>query len=189
MKPLSVNQVWQDIPDYEGLYQVSNTGLVKSKARICIHKTGRKQRVTEKILKNSTKKSSAYHVVLLSKGGVATGFKVSRLVAKAFIPNPNNYKIVNHIDGNKGNNNIENLEWCTATWNNIHAFEVLKRDRKQTQTIKSEHLGIVWDKNRFKWQASLSRNSKDYFVGRFETEEQAFVAREKFKKSFEYAQN
>ena len=112
---------WKDIKSYEGLYQVSNYGRVKSLPKKRITGTGfyiQKERIMS--LQIKTKR---YYGVGLTKDGAHKNFLVHRLVADAFIENPNNYEEVNHIDCNKLNNKVENLEWCTAEANLEHAFK------------------------------------------------------------------
>lgn len=112
---------WKDIFDYEGLYQISNLGRVKSITHI--RKNGNKENhiciSKGKILKPG-KDSGGYMVVVLSKEGKTKSYRVHRLVANTFMPNPNNYRCVNHIDENKTNNNVKNLEWCTYKHNNSY---------------------------------------------------------------------
>ena len=115
------DEVWKDIEGYEGLYQVSNFGNIKSLPKV--RHNGRGTYIQkEKILKPSNT-STGYKKIELCKDGKRKGFKVHRLVAIAFIPNPDNKPEVNHIDGNKINNNIDNLEWVTSSENTIHAYE------------------------------------------------------------------
>lgn len=96
---------WKDIEGYEGLYQVSNYGRVKSL------KFGK-----EKILKPRKNKYGYFDINLCNESKVK-GFRVNRLVALTFIPNPNNYPQVNHKDENKLNNCVDNLEWCDRKYN------------------------------------------------------------------------
>lgn len=110
-------ELWKDIEGYEGLYQVSNLGRIKSilfRNNICT-----KER--EKIINAETNKRNRQYISLY-KNGKRKNIAVHRLVAKAFIPNPNNLPQVNHIDGNPKNNNIKNLEWCSASYNMKHAY-------------------------------------------------------------------
>ena len=100
------NEIWKDIEGYEGLYQVSNLGRVKS---IYYDK--------ERILKPG-KNTKGYLQVHLCKNGERKEYTVHRLVAKVFISNPNNLPMINHKDENPSNNRVENLEWCSAKYNN-----------------------------------------------------------------------
>ena len=106
---------WRDIKGYEGLYQVSNTGKIKRLHSTVLGKDGKTYIAQERILANRYNKG--YASVQLSKYGKSKQLRVHRLVAQAFIPNPNNYPIINHKDENPSNNNIDNLEWCTPKYN------------------------------------------------------------------------
>lgn len=110
------NEIWKDIQEYEGLYQVSNLGRIKSLEKIIITNNNIIKKMSEKILKTPLHKDG-YCYVMLRKDNKSRLFVVHRLVAKEFIPNPNNLPQVNHKDENKLNNNAENLEWCTAQYN------------------------------------------------------------------------
>lgn len=115
---------WKDIPGYEGLYQASNLGNIKSlKREHYIPSTNRKIWICEeKILKQSTGKDKYKYVVLTNKSKRKT-YKVHRLVAITFIKENKNKKYINHKDGNKSNNNIDNLEWCNNSENIKHAYD------------------------------------------------------------------
>ena len=102
-----MNEEWRDIKGYEGLYQVSNLGRVRS---LNYNKT-------RQIKELSYAKRRGYLGVTLYKNGKPKTFTVHRLVARMFIPNPNNYPQVNHKDENKSNNDVKNLEWCTNEYN------------------------------------------------------------------------
>lgn len=106
---------WRDVYGYEGFYQVSSKGRVRSLDR---ESSGKKYR--GKIL--SSKVAAGYRIVGLCKDGKKASQRVHRLVARAFIENPDNLSEVNHLDGNKNNNCVENLEWCTSRENKIHAW-------------------------------------------------------------------
>lgn len=111
-----MNEEWKDVVGYEGLYQVSNLGRVKTSFKpIKCHKNsirfGKEKILSSKIEKNG------YERVNLSKDGERKTYSIHRLVAQAFIPNPNNLPQINHKDENKLNNCVENLEWCTAKYN------------------------------------------------------------------------
>lgn len=112
------SEVWKDVFEYEGYYQVSTHGRVRSVDRYSAGKSGSERLLTGRVLKNLDNKG--YKMVNLHKSG---GFKkvlVSRLVAMAFIDNPENKPEVNHIDEDKQNNAVTNLEWATSKENSNH---------------------------------------------------------------------
>lgn len=113
--------MWKDIKGFEGLYQVSDTGKVKRISSEVTSITGQKYIVPGRMLK-TTLTGRGYPTVTLSKQGKVKRYYVHRLVAEAFIPNPENKPTVNHINGNKLQSNVENLEWSTYSDNNQHAY-------------------------------------------------------------------
>ena len=123
-EPVRKCPIWKDIKGYEGLYQISDTGVVKSLERKIFGKhpwnTGILRK--EKILK-CTIDNVGYHAANLCKDTIQKRIRVHRLVAECFISNIENKPQVNHKDGNKLNNNIENLEWCTDRENKNHAVK------------------------------------------------------------------
>ena len=131
---------WRDIKRYEGYYQVSNTGKVKSLERTV--RSGRGYRIIpEKILEGYPDKDG-YLYVQLWKNCICKNCRINRLVAMAFIPNPDNLPEVNHKDENKQNNYVENLEWCTTKYNcnygtrNKRRAEKLKGRKMSEESIK-----------------------------------------------------
>lgn len=110
---MNTDEVWKDIPGYEGYYQVSNLGRI---LRLPRHKALDK-RMTHNNIRKSRPTPRGYLVVNLSKGNEVKNCLVHRLVAMAFIPNPDNLPCVNHKDENKTNNRVDNLEWCTQKYN------------------------------------------------------------------------
>ena len=118
-----MNEVWKDIKGYEGLYQVSNLGRIKSLYGWNGHRYLEREKILKPTSKYDKRVSYPRAVIKLIKGKDKKDYKVHRLVAQAFIPNPQNKPQVNHIDGNPLNNRIENLEWCTDRENKIHAIE------------------------------------------------------------------
>lgn len=114
-------EVWKDIKGYEGLYQVSNFGRVKSVARKIQLKQYAKE-TTETIMKLDLNKRG-YLYVHLCKNSKYKSYRVHRLVAEAFVENPEHKDQVNHIDRNVLNNKSSNLEWCTNVENMKHAKE------------------------------------------------------------------
>ena len=120
-----MEEVWRDIKQYEGLYQVSNLGRVKSLERIVTsrnqHKTFERT-IKERILSPGID-SRGYHMVSLNQGGDSDSRLVHILVAEAFVPNPQNKYSVNHEDGNKLNNNVNNLTRATRSEQQLHAYK------------------------------------------------------------------
>jgi len=117
-------ETWVDIPGYEGLYQVSELGNVKSLAReISVGASGKRDMFIEgRIL--SPGLCRGYQTVGLCRGGKMEQRKIHRLVAEVFVGGYFEGAIVNHIDGNKQNNDWRNLEWCTHAHNTQHAFKI-----------------------------------------------------------------
>jgi group I intron endonuclease len=126
-----MDEIWKDIEGYEGLYQVSNLGDVRSLKYAGGNKV--------KLLKQSTDKKG-YKRVVLCKDRKKKNHWIHRLVAIAFIPNPNNLPIVNHIDECKSNNMVSNLEWCTLVYNNAYGTrnERISKSSKG-KTFSEEH--------------------------------------------------
>jgi len=114
-------EIWKDVVGYEGLYQVSSLGRVKSLPRVIRGGASKFRTLKERILKGT--KNTEYSTVIMYNNGIGRAFKIHRLVAEAFITNSNNYQEVNHIDGNKHNNCSYNLEWCTHKENILHAVK------------------------------------------------------------------
>ena len=110
-----MKEKWTDIKNYENCYQVSNLGNIRSLPR---NGTIKHIRILKPYIDNH-----GYYIVTLSCKNIKKTYKIHRIVAETFINNPNNKTQINHIDGNKLNNNINNLEWCTILENNIHARE------------------------------------------------------------------
>jgi len=115
-------EIWKDIEGYEGIYQVSNCGRIKGLQRFASRKSGGSVSVKETIRKQGNN-GHGYAFVPLSSGGVVRNYYVHRLVATAFIPNPERKNTVNHISGIKADNRVENLEWATQSENSQHGFD------------------------------------------------------------------
>ncbi|MFF3146812.1 NUMOD4 domain-containing protein [Streptomyces sp. NPDC057927] len=109
---MEIKEIWKDINGYEGHYKISNLGRVKS---------FKYDKTRGRILKGNIE-NHGYKMVDFRANSFRKRYLIHRLVAETFIPNPQNYKVVNHIDGNKLNNSLENLEWTTQQYNTIHAF-------------------------------------------------------------------
>ena len=117
---------WRDIKGYEGYYQVSNLGRVRSLDRIVIvsdirYKAPRQVRLKGKILKDYANGTDRL-MVILRRSDKGKNVAVHRLVAEAFIDNPDNHPVVNHLNHNHRDNRASNLEWCTYSRNTLHAI-------------------------------------------------------------------
>lgn len=122
-------EYWKPVVGYEGLYEVSNWGRVKSLDRLIEHYPSGKS-LRKGVFKKLFDDGHGYKQVVLCKDGKLKTHKVHRLVAEAFLPNPNNYPCVNHKDENRLNNNVNNLEWCTYTYNNNYGTRLNKVSKK-----------------------------------------------------------
>lgn len=114
-------EFFKDIGNYEGLYQISSSGRVRSLSRVDI----KGRRVSDKFLSYSSR--NGYYRVNLSKNGISKKYSVHRLVAEAFLVKFNDELEVNHKDGIKINNEVDNLEWVTRSDNCIHKIKILKK--------------------------------------------------------------
>ena len=131
----SMTEIWKPIKGYEGLYLISNNGRVKSTHRLVITRSGISREVIDRYLKISIT-SSGYKAVTLSKSNIQKTICIHKLIAIAFIPNPKNKAQVNHRNGIKTDNKINNLEWCTASENRNHAYKTGLHKGCNVQGIK-----------------------------------------------------
>ena len=124
---------WRPVVGYEGLYEVSNTGQIRSFDRYVKYSNGRIHLHKGKVL-SPIKDKDGYLQVNLCYNGKIHQIKVHRIVAQAFIPNPNNLPQVNHKDEDKTNNSVDNLEWCTVKYNNNYGS---RKDKARDTAIKN----------------------------------------------------
>lgn len=128
------------IPGYEGLYEADSNGIIWSLRH---PRTGGRKAL------NIYLNTKGYPHVTLHKDKVRQNFRTHRIIAKLFIPNPNNLPEVNHLDGNKQNNSVSNLEWCTGKENVRHSFEVIGRQRffgeeNAVSKLTQEQVKTIW---------------------------------------------
>ena len=159
-------EIWKDVKGYEGIFKISNTGKL-------IRVKNSPNMPDNNVLKGEVTKFGyrQYHMRLK---GVSKRLKAHRLVAEAFIPNPNNLPQVNHIDGDKLNNNVKNLEWCDQKHNNRHALATGLREIDMQQ-VRNMHKTMAKKQQRKVNQLDLNGNlikqfdsmngAADYFGG------------------------
>ena len=127
-------EIWKSIEGYEGIYEISSLGRVKSLSREKIMPNGTICFTKEKILKQN-RNINGYISISLYKNNKCHAFRIHRLVAKAFIENPNKFSEVNHKDENKENNKYINLEWCDKTYNNNYGTKKQRQIDTRSKTI------------------------------------------------------
>ncbi len=139
-------ELWKTIIGFEGYYEVSNTGKVRSVDRTICDKNGNPRALKGremKLTRTKGKDGNGYIVVNLRKLGTSEVSFVHVLVATAFIPNPCHYPMVNHIDGDKTNNDVSNLEWTTYSYNNLHALYHHLRKPRGTPVMQMTEDGDI----------------------------------------------
>ena len=129
---MNESEIWKDVAGYEGFYQVSNKGNVRSVAR----KDSRGHRYRGRVLKQGYGSSGYLHIDL-HKNGKSKTRAVHRLVAEAFLPNPKGLPQVNHIDELKDNNELANLEWCTREYNVNHGTRNKRMAQAQSKKVRA----------------------------------------------------
>lgn len=141
-----MEEIWRDIPDYENIYQVSNLGRVKSLERYvdAYIKNQEKCLKKEKILKGSYD-GKGYVMVRLYKDGIIKTKKVHRLVAQAFLENPNGLPQINHKNEIRTDNRLENLEWCDSKYNNNYGNHKIFGTKKIIQYDKDGNVIRIYD--------------------------------------------
>ena len=117
-----MKEEWEDIPEYEDMYQISNLGRVRSLSRTYVNSLGHSRKLKTRFM-SLVPNSDGYLEFACCKKGKYKRFSVHRLVAKLFLSNEFNLPQVNHIDGDKTNNSYDNLEWCTISYNIQHAYD------------------------------------------------------------------
>lgn len=137
-----MEEKWKDIPGYEGIYQASTFGRIKSLPHLIKANKDGGTRYTKLYIKKLTVGWHGYMYVSLSKNGIQKTCLLHRVVADTFIPNPDKLPAINHKDGNKKNNHVENLEWCTDSENQIHAS--MNGLFKKTKRVKCLETGKMY---------------------------------------------
>lgn len=161
-------EVWRDVPGYEGYYQVSNTGIVRSLDRTVLSKNGHERFYKGRFFEGSD--VNGYKQIILSRDSKQELFYTHQLVAMVFLDHkPNGHTlVVDHIDGDRTNNNVDNLRIVTNRENSSICF------KKNRDSFTSEYVGVRQDKD--KWRAQIRFNNKVIHLGYFDIELKASKA-------------
>jgi hypothetical protein len=138
-------EIWKPVVGYEGLYEISSMGRLKSLSKRWFSGTGR-ECFHDGMIMSLTKSPEGYPQARLRKNKIAITHRIHRLVADAFILNPLQYRCVNHIDSNRENNAVENLEWATHQTNRMHALTngfALRGDKNPLTKLKDADILII----------------------------------------------
>lgn len=170
---MTQKEIWKDIPNFEGYYQASNLGRVRSLDRVRTYKSGASKLLKGKMLNPIM--GNGYKQVTLTMKGRQKAFKISQLVAMAFLGHkPDGYKlVVDHINGNKLDDRVENLRIVT------HRANVSTCFRTDNGTFSSEYVGIYWNINSLKWSSSIYYDGINIYLGSFDNETDASDAYQK----------
>ncbi len=161
---------WKDVPEYEGYYQVSNLGKVRSLDRTVTYSNGRRQFYKGRVMDGSVNKG--YRQTALCIDGVGRNLKVSQIVAMAFLGHePKGHTlVVDHINGDKLDDRVENLRIVTQRANATTCF------RSNSESLSSEYIGVSRGKVTSKWQSQINHNGVRVYLGSYNTEIRAYSA-------------
>ncbi len=160
-----MEEIWKDVIGYEGYYQVSNLGNVKSLSRLILGRGNHPTLLKEKLLKFS-KNQSGYYQVILYKNGKRKAFKVHTLVAIVFLnhkPDGTHNMVVDHLNEIKTDNRVSNLRITN------HRDNVARSVKNQS----SKYVGVCWNKNAKKWISQITINGINTYLGLFDDEKDA----------------
>lgn len=149
-----MKEEWRDIDGYIGYYQVSNLGRVRGVDRV----TENNRPIKSSLLKPDKNHSGHLRVQLMKKS-VRKRFLVHRLVAQAFIPNPNKYPIINHKDENPSNNKVDNLEWCDVKYNNNYGSY-----KQRMRVLKSKPIKVIYRDGTYEIWESATVFGKEFGI-------------------------
>lgn len=161
------NEIWRDIPKYEGYYQASDIGNIRSLDREIITKNGHKRIYKGRVLSGHI--NDGYMRTSLTKGGKGITFSFSQLVAMAFLNHEvdGHNNVVDHINGNKLDNRVSNLRVVTQRENLSKCY------RSDISSFSSKHIGVDWNKRSSKWQVNIYYRGKQHHLGYFDDENKA----------------
>ena len=162
---MNSEEIWKPVPGYEGLYEVSNLGRVRSVNRY-VKSKGESYWLRKGKMLSPAKDKNGYLKVNLSCNGKNNIIRVHRLVAQAFLPNPDNLLEVNHKDEDKTNNRVENLEWCTAKYNNNYGTKIERQKKTNIQNgfwtgLSKEEYMKKYNQDRKEYKKKWYQENKD----------------------------
>lgn len=170
-------EIWKDIKDYEGMYQVSNLGNVRSLDYFV--NSWRGPRLKKGKMMNPTDNGNGYKIVSLSKENLRKNHYLHRLVAEAFLEKPNGCDVINHKDYNRSNNNAENLEWTTQLEN----IRYSQPNRRYLPTKEGKYGKYIrFDKRYGSFTVAIydKKTKKKTYLGTYKTHEEAITARNNY---------
>lgn len=163
---------WKSVVGYEGLYEVSNMGRLRSLERTFVNRNGITRRFKGRVLALNPR-NGWYATSTLRKDGVTTEVYIHHLVMAAFIgPRPDGL-IIAHRDDNKHNNLLSNLRYTTPGDNTA---DIIRNNTVRSDNI-SGTIGVSWDSNREKWISNITKDGKGYYLGAFSNKDDAIKAR------------
>ena len=168
-------EIWRDVKGYEGCYQASSLGRIKSLDRTVVCKDGSERVYRGRILKGSINKTTGYRQVGLSVNGKLRTFTASQLVALAFLNHtPDGHtSVVDHVNGNRLDDRVENLQIVTNRENSSTCY------RSNKETLSSKYAGVSWYKRDNKWISRIQYEGKSVYLGLYPTELEAHEAYQK----------
>ena len=168
---MNVKEVWRDIPGYEGYYQASSFGRVRSLDRTVVDSRGGERFYRGRLIEGGVD-GGGYRLAALSFNGIRRNFKFSQLVAMAFLGHePNGYELViDHVNGDKSDDRVENLRIVNHRANLSTCF------RSDRGSFSSEYVGVNWDEKASKWKAQIWHNDVRTHLGLYNTELEASKA-------------
>ena len=163
-------EIWKDIPEYEGYYQASNLGRIRSLDRTVVFSDGRKRFYRGGVMDGSVNRG--YRQTTLSGDGIGRTLMFSQIIAMTFLGHdPNGLTlVVDHINGDKSDNRVENLRIVSHRANTSTCF------RSNEDSLSSEYVGVSWDKSKSKWRTQIQHDGVSTFLGYYKTELEAFKA-------------
>lgn len=174
-----MTEQWKDISGYEGLYQVSNKGRVR---RLKKWNVGKMSFVDDVAIQTPTDNGNGYQIVGLVKDRQRKNHYVHRLVAEAFIEKKPKCNVINHLDHDRKNNVVSNLEWCTQKENTHYSIPLMRHPRETGRRASTGEKYIYWRESRGKYRAVVYRKE----IGEYDTLEQAVFARNKYMAEVSY---